>query len=417
MLKRVLRVPQSHPRPGRTTILHLVQPVEGGVARVVADLVRAHVRQQLRVVVACPPSGWLPREAAAAGAEVEDWPAGRELGLRVARETWAAHRLIRRIRPDVVHAHSAKAGLAARLAVRGRGPTVYQPHAWSFQAVQGRTASMARAWERFGARWSTRLLCVSDAERLCGQRTGVVAPWSVIRNGVDLDHFSAPVRPAHDAGSAGEERCEDEVRRAENTRRAEARAALPALRGVPAGAPLVVCVGRLCAQKGQDVLLDSWGRILARVPGARLALVGDGPDRPRLERRAARSVVFAGATEDVRHWYAAADVVVLPSRWEGMALAPLEAMACGRPVVLTDVSGARESLPPGHHARCLVPPGDPYTLATAVIVLLADPTLRTCLGREAQEHVRTTFDVRCTAAAVLDLYRDLLGAPALKSRE
>ncbi|WP_420713241.1 glycosyltransferase family 4 protein, partial [Streptomyces sp. Tu 6176] len=104
-------------------------------------------------------------------------------------------------------------------------------------------------------------------------------------------------------------------------------------------APLVVCVGRLCRQKGQDVLLRAWGPVAERVPGARLVLVGDGPDHDRLRDLAPPSVAFTGAVADPLPWYRAADVVVLPSRWEGMALAPLEAMACARPVVAADVGG------------------------------------------------------------------------------
>ncbi|NEA48622.1 glycosyltransferase, partial [Streptomyces sp. SID10815] len=69
------------------------------------------------------------------------------------------------VRPDLVHAHSAKAGLAGRLAVRGRIPTVFQPHAWSFEAVGGATAALALRWERWGTRWAARTVCVSEAER------------------------------------------------------------------------------------------------------------------------------------------------------------------------------------------------------------------------------------------------------------
>ncbi|WP_043392846.1 MULTISPECIES: glycosyltransferase [unclassified Streptomyces] len=367
------------------TVLHLVQPVDGGVARVVTDLVRAQAGSGLRPVVACPPGSPLALGAAAAGAEVHGWSVTRAPGPRLAGEVAAARRIVRVSRPDVVHAHSAKAGLAGRIAVRGRIPTVFQPHAWSFEAVGGRTAGLALGWERFGARWTDHILCVSESERRTGQEAGITARWSVIHNGVDLDRF----RP----GGGGD--------------RAEARASLPLPRGADADAPLVVCVGRLTRQKGQDVLLRAWRRM--PVAGARLVLVGDGPDREGLEASAPPGVQFTGAREDVRPWIRAADVLVLPSRWEGMALAPLEAMACGRPVVLTDVNGARESLPPGHEEHCLVPPEDPEALAAALTALLADPELRASLSRRALRHTRSAFDVRRTAGAVAGLYQELVG--------
>ncbi|MGV9314733.1 glycosyltransferase family 4 protein [Streptomyces sp. NPDC003691] len=376
------------------TIFHLVQPVEGGVARVVTDLVRAQIAEGLRAEVACPPGGELAERAAEAGARVHAWHAGRAPGPELLREVWTAARLIRRSRPHLVHAHSAKAGLVARLAVRGRVPTVFQPHAWSFDAVEGRAAELARIWERYGTRWSTRTLCVSETERRAGESAGIAARWAVIRNGVDLGHFEHREHGPGPGPGPGRER-----------------AGLPELTGVPDGAPVVLCVGRLCRQKGQDVLLAAWPAVRAAVPDARLILVGDGPDRAALTRLAPPGVRFAGAIHDIRPWLRAADAVVLPSRWEGMALAPLEAMACGLPVVVTDVSGARESLPPGHDTYGLVPPDDPAALAAALGRLLADPELRARLGREARTHTRATCDVRQTAAAVSGLYQDLLSSP------
>ncbi|NSL43533.1 glycosyltransferase, partial [Streptomyces sp. 8P21H-1] len=191
----------------------------------------------------------------------------------------------------------------------GRVPTVFQPHAWSFEAAGGATGLLALAWERLGARWASRLVCVSEAERRTGERSGIGGRWSVIPNGIDLDGF----HPAP-AGTV--------------------RAGLPLLDEAGPAAPLVVCVGRLCRQKGQDVLLEAWHEVTRQVPDARLVLVGDGPDAGTLRARAPGSVLFAGAVADPAPWYRAADLVVLPSRWEGMALAPLEAMACGRPVVV-----------------------------------------------------------------------------------
>ncbi|MEW2436224.1 glycosyltransferase family 4 protein [Streptomyces caniferus] len=390
-------LPQDLQCPERPTVLHVSRPVDGGVARVVTDLVRCHAAAGVRSVVAAPPGGTLHRDAAAAGAEVIPWPARRSPGPALAAETARLARLIRRVGPDLVHTHSAKAGLAGRLAVRGRIPTVHQPHAWSFEAVRGTPARPALGWERYAARWADRVLCVSEAERLRGSEAGVPGRWAVIRNGVDLDRYAPAYR-------------EEAVRRA-------LRRDLPALGDLPPDAPLVVCVGRLCPQKGQLSLLRAWPAVGAAVPGARLVLVGDGPDRELLHAAAPPGVRFAGAARDAVPWYRAADLVVLPSRWEGMALAPLEAMACGRPVVVTDVGGARESLPPGAAPHSLVPPTDPAALAQAVIGLLTRPRLRATLGRRGLEHMRAAYDVRHTAAAVLGLYRELLGAACPESRE
>ncbi|MFF7485681.1 glycosyltransferase family 4 protein [Streptomyces luteogriseus] len=366
-------------------VLHVTQPVDGGVARVVTDLAGAQLAAGLRVTVACPDSP-LAARLAALGADVRHWAATRAPGPSLADEARRLARIVEDVRPCLVHAHSAKAGLAGRLAVRGRIPTVFQPHAWSFEAVDGVTAALARGWERWGARWAARVVCVSEAERRRGVEAGIRGRWSVVPNGIDVERF----RPA-DAGAVRARLLPD---------------------GDPR-APLVVCVGRLCRQKGQDVLLTAWESVLRRVPGARLVLVGDGPDHGRLRALAPGSVLFAGDVADVVPWYQAADLVVLPSRWEGMALAPLEAMACGRPVVVTDVGGARESLPPGLLPHCLVPAPAPAALAAALTGLLLDPPLRAALGDQGRRHVLSTHDVRRTAQAVADVYRELLDAHAV----
>ncbi|MFI0501539.1 glycosyltransferase family 4 protein [Streptomyces albogriseolus] len=379
--------------PGRRPrVLHLTQPVDGGVARVVTDLVRAQLADGMDVAAVCPDSP-LTTRLRSLGAHVRTWEATRSPGPSLVREVRQLADIVGHMRPDLVHAHSAKAGLAGRLAVRGRIPTVFQPHAWSFEAVGGSTAALALRWERWAARWASRVICVSEAERDTGVNAGIRGRWTVVPNGIDPERF----RPA-DA--------------------APVRARLAPLDKVDADAPLVVCVGRLCRQKGQDVLLRAWDAVGRRVPGARLVLVGDGPDGERLRSAAPRSVLFAGAVADAAPWYQAADLVVLPSRWEGMALAPLEAMACARPVVVTDVDGARESLPPSLAGRCLVPPEDPRALARTMAALLLDPPLRASLGDRARRHVLSLHDVRHTARAVAGVYRDLLGArPAVSGAQ
>ncbi|MFE0049869.1 glycosyltransferase family 4 protein, partial [Streptomyces sp. NPDC059013] len=280
-------------------------------------------------------------------------------------------------------------GPPARPAPRGGPLPAAPPPEWSGGRAGGARAAPARHWERYGARWADRIVCVSETERRKGAAAGVEALWTVVPNGVDTERF----RPAADG----------------------ARRDLPPLvADLPASAPLVVCVGRLCRQKGQDVLLAAWEQVLRRLPNARLVLVGDGPGADALHASAPASVRFAGDQPDSAPWYRAADLVVVPSRWESMALTPLEAMACGRPVVVTDVAGTRESLPPGHALFCTTPPQDPYALATAVGDLLLNGPLRRTLGRQGRQHVLATHDVRHSASAIANVYREVSAArPAI----
>ncbi|MGW3118196.1 glycosyltransferase family 4 protein [Streptomyces sp. NPDC001107] len=365
----------------RRTILHLAQSNEAGVARVVTDLAAGQCARGDLVVVACPIAGTLPRTAARCGARVVRWDAVRSPGPALWHEVAGVQRIVDMVGPDVVHLHSAKAGLAGRMAIRGRLPTVYQPHAWSFDAVSATLRTATVRWERAGARWAHQVVCVSEGERAHGTAAGIRCRYTVVRNGVDLEWLGPPEASAREA----------------------ARRRL----GVGANGPLAVCVARLCRQKGQDVLLDAWAEVEERIPQARLVLVGGGPDRTVLAARASSTVHFAGAVADPRDWYLAADLVVLASRWEaGMALAPMEAMACARPVVVTDVPGAREFLPPRHVPYSVVPLEEPGALAAAVARLLADPATSRALGAEAQAHVRRHHDVRQVVERMYTVYDD-----------
>jgi glycosyltransferase involved in cell wall biosynthesis len=240
---------------------------------------------------------------------------------------------------------------------------LFQPHGWSWLAVDGPLRTASLAWERAAAYRTDLIVCVGDAEAQQGRAQGVRGRYAVVRNGVDLTRFRS-------AGPATQ---------------AVARRHL----GLPESGPLAVCVGRLTRQKGQDVLLSAWARVHAQCPRARLALVGGG-DLPLL---AAPNVLLAGPVEDVRAWLAAADVVVLPSRWEGLSLAVLEALAVGRSVVVSDIPGLAEAVGPGTGVR--VPPEEPVALAAALIERLRDPDRTRAEGAAAARHA-TAFDQRLT---------------------
>jgi glycosyltransferase involved in cell wall biosynthesis len=365
----------------RLHVAHVSEPSTEGVAVVQYAYIREQLRRGWKVTVVCPSHGWLGYSARAAGADVRWWSGSRSPGPRSLREAAALGRIIEDVDPDIVHLHSAAAGLAGRLAVRGRRPTVFQPHAWSFLAAEGPMARAALAWERFAARWVHRLVCVSEAEYRTGLAEGIDVPATVVPNGVDVRLLQ--LQSPQD--------------------RAAARRGL----GLP-DAPTVLCVGRLARQKGQDVLLDAWPSVRERVPRARLVLVGDGPARATLARRAAtmEGVLLAGARTDVPIWLAACDVVAAPSRWEGMPLAPLEAMACGRSVVASDIPGITEAVPPD--AGQLVPPEDPQALADALVFRLESPEAATDEGWAGRIHVEDHHDEVTSAREVHRVYLSVL---------
>jgi len=285
---------------------------------VIADLLADQVQRGWTPSVACPCDGELASRTQGAGAQHIPWEARRSPGPWVISEALRLSRIIRSFAPDVIHLHSSKAGLAGRLAIRGRIPTLFQPHAWSFFAITGITGKAALFWEKFGQRWADAVICVSESERQFGIESGLKASWQIARNGISLDRWPAP-------------HLDD---RKNARRRLE----------VSEQASVVVCVGRVCYQKGQDLLVDAWPAVTENVPDAELYIVGDGPNLKQLQDKAGASIRFTGARSDVRDWCLAADVVAMPSRWEGLSIALLEAMATERAVIASDVTGMRETL-------------------------------------------------------------------------
>lgn len=352
-----------------TAILHVAQPVDGGVAAYVLAACVDQVARGWRVTVACPDGGRLAEGLEGAGIPRVAWSAGRSPGRDSLGEARRLAAIVNRYRPDALHLHASKAGLAGRLRTRlgHRLPTMFQPHGWSWLAVDGRMRAASLAWERAAARWTDLFVCVGAAEAEAGREQHVPGRYTVVRNGVDRARFTV-------AGPA---------------ERAAARHAL----GLDPTAPLAVCVGRVTRQKGQDVLLAAWPHVRTACPDARLALVGDGDLLTALSKNVHSGVTFAGAATDVRPWLAAADVVVLPSRWEGLPLTVLEAFATGRPVVASRVPGIAETVAPGVGA--LVPPDDPAALAGALARRLGDTDLCRAEGTAAAAHA-TRFDLRHT---------------------
>ena len=170
-------------------VLHVAQPLDAGVPNVAGDLVADQVARGWDVAAASPEAGDLRGFALRAGARHLRWEAVRAPGPSSAHEAAALARLVGEYEPDLVHLHSAKAGLAGRLAIRGARPTVFQPHSWSFEAARGAQRTAAIRWERFATRWADAVVCVSEDERERGRALGIRAGWAVLPNGVDLERL------------------------------------------------------------------------------------------------------------------------------------------------------------------------------------------------------------------------------------
>ncbi len=359
-------------RPDR--VMHMSQPVEGGTAAVVKDLAKADLAQGRSVTIVSPPG------------QLEQWALEHPVAwvnLPLVRNPshldLIAIRAVRRLLFDVDLAclHSSKAGAIGRVAMatmkRSERPKcVFYPHAWSWY-VGGSTATLYRMFERGAARWADAIVAVSHGEAEDGRELlspGDAMKIVLIENGVDTVAYS----PEGATAPRGDD-------------------------------PLVVCVGRLCRQKGQDALIQAMGKLEDQ--SVRLALVGDGPDEEQLRQLAdeiglADRVEFVGLA-DPRPHYRAADVVVIPSRWEGLPLVLLEAMACGGAVLATRAAAASLS---DEEGIVSTENAEPDELARGLTDMLRDRSLLDLY----RDRARRTAEESYSEHRVADRYGALVGS-------
>jgi len=290
-------------------------------------------------------------------------------------------RAIRSLRPDLVHTHSSKAGFLGRLAARrARIPyIVHTPHGHIFHGYfAGPATRLFIRLERVAARWTDRIVTLSDSEAADHLRRGIGVPdqFVTIPSGVDL----VPVASARPTS-------------------------------LVSGGPVVTAVARLVPVKGFQYLVDAAPEILRRCPQTRFLIVGDGERRAALEARTRAAglthrITFVGFREDVASVIAAADLLVLPSINEGMGRVLVMAMALGKPIVATRVGGVAELLGEGE-AGLLVPPRDADALAQAISTLLLDGSRAQALGQAGRRRA-PRYSAEVMLGDLARLYREVL---------
>jgi glycosyltransferase involved in cell wall biosynthesis len=328
---------------------------------------------------------------------------GREISpLRDLVATVRLARLIRRERPDILHTHTAKAGTVGRVAAllagrRGPPIVVHTFHGHVLRGYFGPLRSLVfRLLERWLAAHTTALIAVSPQVRDDLVSLGV-APrdrFAVIRLGIELDERVAGAQDG----------------------RVESRHYL----GIPPDRFAVGWIGRMTAVKRTDDVLVAFKALRDGGVDAVLCMVGDGPDREELERRAhelgvVRDTLFLGYQEDVAPYYAAFDALVLPSSNEGTPVSAIEALAAGRPVVATRVGGVPDVVQEGKDGF-LVEPGATDDLADRLAQLARDPQLRERMGKAGRERVLSRYAVDRLVDDVDRLYRALLSGVGVRKR-
>ncbi|HET6220383.1 MAG TPA: glycosyltransferase family 4 protein [Acidobacteriaceae bacterium] len=306
-------------------------------------------------------------------------PLRPHLDLAALVQVWYA---LRRLKPDLVCAHTAKAGSLGRAAARLHNiPSVFTPHGWSmFDRTSLQPNPLFCGAEYLAGRLGTCVINVCEFEREYAQQLGVcpAKTLEVVRNGI-------------------------------------AEVPLTRARPIDAQPPLIAMVARFAPQKDHATLLQALSGLLCMEWN--LLLIGAGDLKPRVVAQADalhlrdRVRILPPGT-DVNRWLMEAQMFVLSTHFEAFPISILEAMRAGLPVVATDVGGVSESV---HHNQTglLVRHGDVASLRNALAHLIADPALRVALGSAGQRLWRAQFTASAMAARTLEVYQRALAANSL----
>ena len=371
-------------------VLHLITRLPiGGAERMLLGVLRNLDAARFDSVVCCiQDRGELADEVESLGIPVHALGL-MERGGFDRRVVPALRRLIHEHNVELVHSHLYHANLYGRLAAWREGiPIIASVH----------NTYTRRKWHRhlinrLLARCTFRITAGSvDVERdILGHDH--VAPEKVVRlpNCIDLERVTTSLSPE---------------------------AAKQQLGFGPADL-VIATVGRMEEQKGHSFLLDAFARLrqMPQLDGMqlRLLVVGDGRLKLATEQHAAylgidHACRFPGSIKDLADVYRAIDVFVMPSLWEGLSLAMLEAMAAGLPMIATDVGGARDVLGDGLRG-ILVPAGDAVALTRAICDLLVDAEKRSAMANSGRKHVRENYSVAALSRQLAELYEAALKSP------
>lgn len=356
-------------------IAHVLEATAGGTRQYLMDVCLGLPAQRFAqtAVVSCERSPAFRddiRVLQDAGVAVHEVPMTREVSpLADLRALLALRRYLRAHSFDIIHCHSSKAGMLGRLAAwlaRSRAVRIYSPHAFAFQMDEGR---LKRAVYRFlewcAGRITHLLVCMAPSERELAVRARLVGPGRalVVPTGVDVRRFHPSAEPSG---------LREEL-------------------DIPRRHRLVGTVGALVPQKGHAFLVEAAALVLQQMPHTSFIIAGEGPLRDELQARLAeldlgRRFRLLGRRDDVPGVLSSLDLFVMPSLWEGLPYALLEAMAVGVPVVATEIPGLVDLVEPTR-TGWLAPARSAEHLAEAIMRALNDPGLSAMMAQTARARI------------------------------
>ena len=315
-----------------------------------------------------------------------------------AKSLWNLLRLMRKVRPHIVHAHTPKAGLLGMLAAKLAGVPVrlYTIHGLPLETRTGLLRFILEWAERASTACSTRTYAISRSLRNSVVELGLCPAWKVSMlgdgscSGVDLDRFQAANRNIQ-------------------------RAAIRSANQIPLYAPVATYIGRLSRDKGIEVLAQAWPEIARLVPDLHLVIAGELDTTDPVPMSAIQSlqndprIHFLGTVPaaQIPSLYAAADLTVLPTFREGLSQVALESGAMAVPIVSTRVCGLVDSVVDGV-TGILVPARDAAALAKAIAMVATDASLRLRLGSAAKDYIVNHFSEKRVNQLWMAEYRRLV---------
>ena len=360
-------------------VLHIIDSLHlGGAQEVVLNLATCGSARFRHEVATMHGRGIYWDRLRQAGVKVHSLSPHKLLPLYLASIPW---RLLAD-RPDILHCHLIPSNIIAKPlgALLGVPVVINHDHTNDTRRAESR---LLLALDRFSNRFASHIVAVSASCRdfLITRESIPANDVTLVPNAIDLRRFSPST-----------------------ARRDQARIEL----GLPASARVVAGVGRLNPQKNFALFLDIAAQLAPRFPGLHFLLAGDGPEEKMLREKAAAlgiadRVTFSGYVADTRLVYLAADVLLMPSRYEGLPMTLLEAMAMGLPVVASRLDGIAEVIGDGREGF-LVPSDDASLFVERTAALLQDAELSSRIAQNARAKIEASFSVERMTSAVEEIY-------------